>query len=141
MSEEQQERDAEFEALLIERWKVILAPSQEPWFVFSLGTAVIIPRAELEAGANVTEAAITLMKQWPVVPGCELGDFNFAKLKEESGISGGITYSGHPHILTYVDSRECDLSNSMGAGLYGRSKRHGDAINPIIIYSHNVEEV
>lgn len=125
-----------------------------PWFLFCYGTVVMLPADETKDYKELSECAIELMKEWPVIPGTllvarrlvffaynfsgtNLGDFHTVRLQGE--VPGALVHSGHPTIITYVCPEEFGSTDKYAIGLFGRSKRNADATDPQLIYSHNVK--
>jgi hypothetical protein len=125
---------------LVEVWRHINAGNEKSWVLFKNGTCVILTEPE----QDLAKQAIELMKEWgPVIVGTDGGDFLPKELKDYPGWV--ITFN-HPDILTYVGPDELIEGNPRGlppdliAGLLGRSKRHQDAEEFIIVHIEDKRE-
>ena len=112
--------------------RLAINPSYEDWVLFEYGTYIIFD--SLQAGVDIEQEALRLMKEFgPVQIGGLAGDFNVSYLKTTVGWA----VSSHgPGMYTYVhpSELETDQPTDLEIGLYGRSKRHMDGENPVVVY-------
>lgn len=117
---------------LLENVRLAINPKYRDWVLFENGTYIIFDK--VDTNLNPKEEAIKLMKQYgPVHSGGPAGDFSVTHLNKTEGW----VVSGHGYgMYTYVNPTELE-SNSpseVEIGLYGRSKRNQDGLNPKIIH-------
>ncbi|NHK29799.1 MAG: hypothetical protein FK730_00510 [Asgard group archaeon] len=120
---------------LIDILRDIIKGEKKIWVMFEHGTCIIIKKPE----DNIQSQAIELLKKWgPVVPGTSAGDFNVIDLDNNPG---WVVLYHHPDILNYVSPEEIKkefsedlIGDQMTIGLFGRKKRHDDAISLKIIH-------
>ncbi|MCH2034192.1 MAG: hypothetical protein MK202_11845 [Tenacibaculum sp.] len=117
---------------LLENVKLAINPKFKNWVLFQNGTYIIFD--SIKDSKNIREEAIRKMKKYgPVSAGGPAGDFNVINLKNpKAWIVSGHCYG----MYTYVNPKELDSQtpNDVTVGLFGRSKRNLDGLNPIVIH-------
>ncbi|WP_396637410.1 hypothetical protein [Maribacter sp. R77961] len=117
---------------LLDNVRLAINPKFQDWVLFENGTYIIFD--DVSKIKNIEEESIRLMKEFgPVSAGGPAGDFNVTSLN----LTKGWTVSGHGYgMYTYVNPKELETNypNDMTVGLYGRSKRNEDGLNPVIIH-------
>lgn len=117
---------------LLENVKLAINPKFKNWVLFQNGTYIIFD--SIKDSKNIKEEAIRKMKKYgPVSAGGPAGDFNVINLKNPKAW----IVSGHYYgMYTYVNPKELDSQtpNDVTVGLFGRSKRNLDGLNPIVIH-------
>ncbi len=115
---------------LIKHVKLAINPKFENWILFKNGTYIIIEGTSDEK--EIKEQGLEKMKKFgPVHPGGPSGDFGIITLNQTEGW----VVSGHGYgMYTYVHPSEFERENPEDdeIGLYGRSKRDMDGLNPEI---------
>ena len=115
---------------LIKQVQLAINPKFKNWILFKNGTFVIIEDISEE---EIETAGIEKMKEFgPVYVGSEAADFRTITL---TNVEGWLV-SGHGYgMYTYVHPTELEKENpdSHEIGLFGRSKRNLDGLNPEII--------
>ena len=119
-------------ATLLDHVRLAINPEFQDWVLFENGTYVIFD--DISKIENIENESTRLMKEFgPVAAGGPAGDFNVISLNRTKGW----IVSGHGYgMYTYVNPNELDSNypNDMTIGLYGRSKRNQDGLEPIIIH-------
>lgn len=117
---------------IIEHVTLSINPKFQDWVLFKNGTYIIFD--DITTVHNVKDEAMKLMKEFgPVFAGSSAGDFNTIYLNSTEGW----LVSGHGYgMYTYVHPSELDneVPNDLEIGLYGRSKRNLDGLEPEIIH-------
>ncbi|NHJ38414.1 MAG: hypothetical protein FK731_00170 [Asgard group archaeon] len=116
-------------------WRNIIKDKLKIWVLFEYGTCVIIKQPENDIQSQAKE----LLKKWgPVVPGTSAGDFNVIDLDNNPG---WVVLYHQPDIMNYVSPEEIIkefseelLGDQLTIGLYGRKKRHEDAMKLNILH-------
>jgi len=111
--------------------KLAINPKFENWILFKNGTYIIVEETSEEKEIEVQ--SLEKMKQFgPVHAGGPAGDFGTTTLNKTEGW----VVSGHGYgMYTYVHPSEIEKKKpeDYEIGLYGRSKRDKDGLNPEII--------
>lgn len=117
---------------LIKHVKLAINPAFKNWILFKNGTYIIIEDTSEEK--EIELQGVKKMKKFgPVHVGKPAGDFGTISLNKTKGW----VVSGHGYgMYTYVHPTEIENENPQDheIGLYGRSKRDLDGLNPEIIY-------
>lgn len=117
---------------LLDNVRLAINPKFQDWVLFKNGTYIIFD--DISKIENVQQESIRLMKEFgPVSAGGLAGDFNVTSLNKTKGW----VVSGHGYgMYTYVnpDEMSTDYPDDLTVGLFGRSKRNEDGLNPIIIH-------
>jgi hypothetical protein len=122
---------------LLENVKLAINPKFQDWVLFENGTYIIFD--DVSQITDIKSEAIRLMTEFgPVAVGGSAGDFGVTALNKTEGW----VVSGHGYgMYTYVNPSELDENSpdDTKVGLYGRSKRDKDGLNPNIIHINTVE--
>jgi len=113
----------------LEVWQMIYDP-QMSWVLFENGTCVVLPKPE----GNLADQAIEFIAEWgPVSAGNPAGDFTVLELK---GDDGWVVLSHRKELLTHVSKSEVETDEdiNVSVGLYGRSKRHKDSQDRVVVH-------
>jgi len=116
---------------LIKHVKLAINPAFVDWILFENGTYIIIEEASDEK--EIERLGLERMIEFgPVHAGGPAGDFATTTLDD----TDGWVVSGHGYgMYTYVHPSELEEANpqDLTIGLYGRSKRNLDGLNPKVI--------
>jgi len=111
--------------------KLAIYPEYKNWILFKNGTYIIFD--EVTEATAIEEQGLEKMKKYgPVFAGSNAGDFITITLTN----TDGWVISGHGYgMYTYVHPKEMENENTLDfvVGLYGRSKRDKDGLNPEIV--------
>jgi hypothetical protein len=120
---------------LIGVWQQIIVGEGKHWVLFRHGTCVVFT----DSASGLRERAVDLMREWgPVHVGSPAADFDILPLSDHRGWA---VTCHHPDILTYVDPAEVgEIADDLTVGVYGRSKRHEDASDLVVIHVHTAQD-
>lgn len=126
-----------FPVSLLDNVRLAINPKFKDWVLFENGTYIIFD--DVSKIENIEKEAIRLMKEFgPVAAGGPAGDFNVTSLN----LTKGWIVSGHGYgMYTYVNPKELESNypSDMTIGIYGRTKRNADGLNPAIIHVNTAE--
>jgi hypothetical protein len=106
----------------------VLWNPDDRWVLFRNGTVVF--SRHLPAGDVEQEARKFLSENGRVVPGTSLGDFGVY----DAVPTGWLVTGDQEGMATYVHPTEIDKDDHLSVGLLGRSKRHRDSQELVIVH-------
>lgn len=117
---------------LLENVTLSINPKFKDWVLFENGTYIIFD--DISKVQNIEEKAIQMMKEFgPASGGGPSGDFGVIYLHTTEGwLVNGHCYG----MYTYVNPSELSSGSAdhVTIGIFGRSKRNKDGLNPNIIH-------